>query len=455
MNESININYDLDYSKDKSIDRRVLEVCAIAEAKFLESLKNKKYNNTPHNEIDVNDLIIHNNSNNIKRSNQLNEIKKTLETSNSNVQNKSYFSGSKLGRIDNKSIEYEKNILSQRFFNGKLKNKTPIQKIQNINAFSISNNKKQFKNNFIKSNKNNNIIINSKNDYNNTNIIKSSKDYISSNMIKSFSNNISKNMVKMPNEINNIKSQNFFLSNNISIKNQRYLTPKNTKVKINFNSLDKENNLLDSFLINRKRYKPIFSKNINKRLILDHNIHILNKNKIKLNKILLQAQSLIKNYKYNSAYYLLRNTIATGEYHSDLFYLYGEVNRRLQNYETAEDYLLLALNFEIHSPYVFYSMGLLYQNINQYNYSNVFFRLFQRLIDNDNIHFLIAKNYMEIGELLKAAKEITIAIEKNKENDLYYKLRSEIYDKIGLKEMSNEDLNMYNFIQNLKIEENK
>ena len=100
-------------------------------------------------------------------------------------------------------------------------------------------------------------------------------------------------------------------------------------------------------------------------------------------------------------------------------------------------------------------MGLLYQNINQYVYSNIFFRLFQRLIDNDNIHFLIAKNYFEIGELLKAAKEVTIAIEMNKENGIYYKLRSDIYDKMGLKEMSNEDLTMYNYIKELKFEQNK
>ena len=29
MKENININYDLDYSKDKTIDKRILEVCAL------------------------------------------------------------------------------------------------------------------------------------------------------------------------------------------------------------------------------------------------------------------------------------------------------------------------------------------------------------------------------------------------------------------------------------------
>ena len=62
---------------------------------------------------------------------------------------------------------------------------------------------------------------------------------------------------------------------------------------------------------------------------------------------------------------------------------------------------------------------------------------------------------MLMGELLKAAKEITIAIEKNKEKDIYYKLRSEIYKKLGMYEMSNDDLNMYNFIKSKKTDEKK
>ena len=39
MNSNININYDLDYSKDKSIDKRVLEVFAISEANFIKEQK--------------------------------------------------------------------------------------------------------------------------------------------------------------------------------------------------------------------------------------------------------------------------------------------------------------------------------------------------------------------------------------------------------------------------------
>ena len=410
MNQNINFNYDLDYSKDRNIDKRVLEICAIAEAKYLEELKNKKKYNYPSKDIDANELIINNNNSNSKRYNTINELKKTLETNRSNVQNKSYFTGSKLGRIENKSIDFENNLLSQKFCNKSTKFKSPTQRIQNINSFYISNIPKNINNNY------NHIQINEKN------------------------NNIS-------------NSQNNYFLNNLN-KTQTIFTPKSLNNIINFKSLEKDNTQNNMTLI-QKKYKPLFSNSVNKNYILKHNIHIKNKNKYELNNILLQSQTLIKKHKYISAYYLLRNTILTGEYHSDLFYLYGEVNRILENYQIAEDYLLLALNFEIHSPYVFYSMGLLYQDLNKYDYSNIFFKLFQRLINNDSVHFLISKNYFLMGELLKAAKEVTIAIEKNKEKDIYYKFRSEIYNKLGMNEMSNEDLNMYNEIKNIKIQENK
>jgi hypothetical protein len=114
MDENINLNYDLDYSKDKTIDRRVLEVCAIAEANFLKGLKLKTKNIT-----DIKDLIINNNNKdkNFQIMFSNNDTKKALETNRSYVQNKSYFSASKIGRIGNKSISLEKNLLSQKYYN--------------------------------------------------------------------------------------------------------------------------------------------------------------------------------------------------------------------------------------------------------------------------------------------------------------------------------------------------
>ena len=420
MDENINLNYDLDYSKDKTIDRRVLEVCAIAEANFLKGLKSKTKNIT-----DIKDLIINNNNNdkNFQIMFSNNDTKKALETNRTYVQNKSYFSASKIGRIGNKSISLEKNLLSQRYYNNP--------------KYQLNSNFGEFKNRL------NTQIMKPKilnENYSNT------KFYLKKNNTNNAQNKTFSNISKIKRNFN-FKNRN---------QNQQFVNLINLNKK---NSGDEElksnNNIYQTTSSIKRQYKPLFSKTINKAYIFPHIQHIKNKNKYELNKILLKSENLIKHKKYLMAYNLLKETISCGEYHSDLFYLFGEVNRILKNYQNAENYLLLALNFEIHSPKVFYSMGLLYQDLKQYSYSNIFFKLYLRLIDSDYVHYLRAKNYILMGEYLKAAKEMTVAIEMNNECDYYYKFRSEIYNKLGLKEISNEDFNMYQFIKNKKIEENK
>ena len=420
MDENINLNYDLDYSKDKTIDRRVLEVCAIAEANFLKGQKSKTKNIT-----DIKDLIINNNNKdkNFQIMFSNNDTKKALETNRSYVQNKSYFSASKIGRIGNKSISLEKNLLSQRYYNNP--------------KYQLNSNFGEFKNRL------NTQIMKPKilnENYSNT------KFYLKKNNTNNDQNKTFSNISKIKRNFN-FKNRN---------QNQQFVNLINLNKK---NSSDEElksnNNIYQTTSSIKRQYKPLFSKTINKAYIFPHIQHIKNKNKYELNKILLKSENLIKHKKYLMAYNLLKETISCGEYHSDLFYLFGEVNRILKNYQNAENYLLLALNFEIHSPKVFYSMGLLYQDLKQYSYSNIFFKLYLRLIDSDYVHYLRAKNYVLMGEHLKAAKEMTVAIEMNNECDYYYKFRSEIYNKLGLKEISNEDFNMYQFIKNKKIEENK
>ena len=422
MNSNININYDLDYSKDKSIDKRVLEVCAIAEANFLKDQKKSNPNFT-----ELKDLIINNDNDTYKIMIPNKNMKKALETNKPNVQNQSYFTVSKLGKIGNKSISLEKNILSQKYYNNE-------HYMNNNNYFS--NAKNRFNTQIIQQNNN---IQNNQND-------------LSSKLHLQKRNKINNEYQSL----NNFqKTQRTFNFNKRKINQQISKSINLKRAKTNREEIKSNNNFINTTSSIKTQYKPLFSKTVNKAYIFPHIQHIKNKNRYELNKILLKSENLINHKKYILAYNLLKEIISTGEYHSDLFYLFGEVNRVLKNYQNAENYLLLALNFEIHSPKVFYSMGLLYHELKQYSYSNIFLKLFIRLINTDNAHYLRAKNYVMLGDYLKAAKEMTIAIDMNEECDYYYKFRSEIYNKLGLNEIANGDLNMYEFIQNKKIEENK
>ena len=422
MNSNININYDLDYSKDKSIDKRVLEVCAIAEANFLKEQKKSNPNFT-----ELKDLIINNDNDTYKIMIPNKNMKKALETNKPNVQNQSYFTVSKLGKIGNKSISLEKNILSQKYYNNE-------HYMNNNNYFS--NAKNRFNTQIIQQNNN---IQNNQND-------------LSSKLHLQKRNKINNEYQSL----NNFqKTQRTFNFKKRKINQQISKSINLKRAKTNREEIKSNTNFINTTSSIKTQYKPLFSKIVNKTYIFPHIQHIKNKNRYELNKILLKSENLINHKKYILAYNLLKEIISTGEYHSDLFYLFGEVNRILKNYQNAENYLLLALNFEIHSPKVFYSMGLLYHELKQYSYSNIFLKLFIRLINTDNAHYLRAKNYVMLGDYLKAAKEMTIAIDMNEECDYYYKFRSEIYNKLGLNEIANGDLNMYEFIQNKKIEENK
>ena len=182
----------------------------------------------------------------------------------------------------------------------------------------------------------------------------------------------------------------------------------------------------------------------------EHINHTKNSN---LSKILLESRDLIKKKKLKQAYILLKQTVSTGIQHSDLFYLYGEINRMLNQNKVAENYLINALKFELHSPYVFFSLGLLYQDMNDYKNSIKFFKLFNRLLDNADVHFQIGLNYFNLRDFVNAAEEISKAIDLNNDCAEYYLFRSDIYKNMGLKEMEDEDYYMYNYINRKKVED--
>ena len=249
------------------------------------------------------------------------------------------------------------------------------------------------------------------------------------------------------------------------INNKSIDTDANVLSKIKFNvKKENENNFNNNYTnIKSPFHKPVdnYSKKIalynletntnnktNSKLSSKNpqSEHIKHNKNSNLSKILLESRDLIKKKKLKQAYILLKQTISTGIQHSDLFYLYGEINRMLRQNNTAEKYLIKSLKFELHSPYSFFSLGLLYQDKKDYKNSNKFFSLFNRLLDNADVHFQKAINYFNMKDFVNAAEEISKAIDLNGECAEYYLFRSQIYKNMGLKEMEDEDGNMYRFI---------
>jgi len=155
----------------------------------------------------------------------------------------------------------------------------------------------------------------------------------------------------------------------------------------------------------------------------------------------------MKKFNFKKAYEMLKLPITQGLRHADIYYLFGEVCRILKKLEEGETYLLECLKFEHHSPFVYYSLGLLYQEILQHKYSNCFFKHFVGLLSNSDGHFQLAKSYLALNKTLKSAIHITKAIELNKNCYEYFKFRGGLYGLMGFKELALED---YEFANNLR-----
>jgi tetratricopeptide (TPR) repeat protein len=158
-----------------------------------------------------------------------------------------------------------------------------------------------------------------------------------------------------------------------------------------------------------------------------------------INKLLLDTKSMMKKLNFKKSYEMLKLPISQGLYHADIFYLFGEVCRILKKLEESEKYLLECLKFEHHSPFVFYSLGLLYQELLEFRYSVCFFKHFVQILGTADSHYQLSKSYIGLKKNLKAAIHITKAININQNVEEYYRFRANIYEMMGFKELAMED----------------
>ena len=175
-----------------------------------------------------------------------------------------------------------------------------------------------------------------------------------------------------------------------------------------------------------------------------------------INNILLKSKSFLSKNEPQKAYTLLYNEISNNIIHPDLFYLYGDCCRLLKKMEESEKYLLLSLNFTHCSPYVMYSLGLLYNEVHQWKYSNIFLKRFLSFSEGSYIRYLIASNYHQMNKDLKAVDQITKGIESNDINSKhllcdYYDLRAEIYKKIGQEELALKDTEVISYMKRKEV----
>ena len=77
------------------------------------------------------------------------------------------------------------------------------------------------------------------------------------------------------------------------------------------------------------------------------------------------AKKFIYEGKYDKADKILTREIEKGTFHSDLYYIYGELKRLEGDMQEAEFHLKNAMAAKLHTPYAYYSLGLIYMTQNQ------------------------------------------------------------------------------------------
>lgn len=406
----MNLINETNYMFDPNIDERIKYICQQAENNYI--LNFSKQNN------------IYNNKNDINKNNYIQNDSSSLDKT----------------VIDSDSEE-KKNILNPMQEN-KLINSIKEEQFQKQPIIQKSNIVKKRNKSWNKFNKKTNLKS-----YNNFN----------NQSLKNKTFNLNKEM------IDSINNKIMFKSNNI-------LSPKSLNILNNINNIDEDLVNYNSQLLishsnknnnnNNSHYNSFISnipsfcfecdlhKLINDKNIYNKDLNQKTKENKQINNIILSGKILLQKNKLNKVYNMLALVIKQGFCHPDLFYLYGEVCRKLKYMEDAEKYLIACLDYKNCSPYVYLSLAQLYKELGQIKYSKNFYKKCLVFFKRSSIYYNLGMNYLKLNKPLKAINCLTEAIQLEPNQPLFYKDRGEIYKNFGHKDLYLKDLYMYNKCMN-------
>ena len=433
--------YEVNYMDDKNIDERIKNICLQAENNYI-----LNYSKTQDDKKNKNEI-----SEKIKMNlNQNDDMSSFLD----------------------KTMTYSKEQNdNNNFYQNKQQNEIFSNYNSNNNEFNTNNNEYNLNNNGYDQNNNSNYNINnninSNYNINNINYNRNNNKYI----------NIRENDIINKKTLHSRNTNTFKLNKNSNIS-WELINSMNNKIKYISNNMISPKSFNDEDIVNYNSQLILSQSEINnhnhnhngsnffstsssfcfecdlQKLINDKNIYnkdlnIKAQQNKEINKIILKAKTLLVKNKLKKAYDLLRSYINSNIQNPDLYYLYGETCRKLKYMEDAEKYLLDCMNFKNCSPYVYLSLAELYKEIGQIKYSKQFYKkCLLNFNSKGNIYYNLAINYMKLNKPIKALNFITEAIDLGYNIPSYYKLRSDIYQNLGHKDLSEKDLYQYNILIN-------
>ena len=433
--------YEVNYMDDKNIDERIKNICLQAENNYI--LNYSKTQDDKKNKNEISEKIKMNLNQNDDMSSFLDQTMTYSKEQNDN----------------------------NNFYQNKQQNEIFSNYNSNNNEFNTNNNEYNLNNNGYDQNNNSNYNlnnnINSNYNINNINYNRNNNKYI----------NIRENDIINKKTLHSRNTNTFKLNKNSNISRE-LINSMNNKIKYISNNMISPKSFNDEDIVNYNSQLILSQSEINnhnhnhngsnffstsssfcfecdlQKLINDKNIYnkdlnIKAQQNKEINKIILKAKTLLVKNKLKKAYDLLSLYINSNIQNPDLYYLYGETCRKLKYMEDAEKYLLDCMNFKNCSPYVYLSLAELYKEIGQIKYSKQFYKKCLLYFNSKgNIYYNLAINYMKLNKPIKALNFITEAIDLGYNIPSYYKLRSDIYQNLGHKDLSEKDLYQYNILIN-------
>ena len=433
--------YEVNYMDDKNIDERIKNICLQAENNYI--LNYSKTQDDKKNKNEISEKIKMNLNQNDDMSSFLDQTMTYSKEQNDN----------------------------NNFYQNKQQNEIFSNYNSNNNEFNTNNNEYNLNNNGYEQNNNSNYNlnnnINSNYNINNINYNRNNNKYI----------NIRENDIINKKTLHSRNTNTFKLNKNSNISRE-LINSMNNKIKYISNNMISPKSFNDEDIVNYNSQLILSQSEINnhnhnhngsnffstsssfcfecdlQKLINDKNIYnkdlnIKAQQNKEINKIILKAKTLLVKNKLKKAYDLLSLYINSNIQNPDLYYLYGETCRKLKYMEDAEKYLLDCMNFKNCSPYVYLSLAELYKEIGQIKYSKQFYKKCLLYFNSKgNIYYNLAINYMKLNKPIKALNFITEAIDLGYNIPSYYKLRSDIYQNLGHKDLSEKDLYQYNILIN-------
>ena len=158
-----------------------------------------------------------------------------------------------------------------------------------------------------------------------------------------------------------------------------------------------------------------------------------------MKKYILETQFLLSKGKIKKAKETIEYILNRGYEHSDAYFLSGEIDRQLGMYQIAEDKLLKALTFQVYTPKVYFSLGLVYAWKQEFDKAIRCFKKFLFSVETPEAHFELGKAQMAMRQSGEAAIHFNRAIMLDPEEPTYYLERAKCYEAQGLQELAQED----------------